>query len=249
MKIEDLTLKTENDSIPWRIFTPEKATKDFCVLWLQGWTSSMNSHRAGVERMAQKTNIPFATLDYAGHGLHGVKIEDSTREQQHKEVIAIYDELKKQGYKKIICIGGSFGGYMAALLCGLRELEAVMLRAPAMYDDAEFSVPHKQTKRWENTDAYREERVNAAYVHDNMALEAVKKFNGMTYVVEHELDEQVPAIMPRTYFEAAKRGNYIIVPKTMHSPKLMPNPQPHFDYIEHWVIATIEAVKLLQGLA
>jgi len=67
--------------------------------------------------------------------------------------------------------------------------------------------------------------------------------------MEHELDEQVPRIMPQVYFKNAKRGNYLIVPKTMHSPKLMNNPAPHFAYIEHIVMSIIKAVQMQDALA
>ncbi|MBA3238844.1 MAG: hypothetical protein H0T62_10945 [Parachlamydiaceae bacterium] len=63
MKIEDFVTTTKNDSIPWRLFLPKNATKEYCVLWLQGWTSSMDSHRESVERMSIHTGLTFATQD------------------------------------------------------------------------------------------------------------------------------------------------------------------------------------------
>lgn len=248
MKVEDFNLALAEDQAPWRLFTPDGSTQGYCVLWLQGWSSSMDSHREGVERMSTNTNIPFATLDYAGHGRHAVKLEDSTRHQQHNEVVAIFDEIKKRGFEKIIVIGGSFGGYMAALLSGVRPVHAVVLRAPAMYADTEFDTRHAETAKWKNPDRDQHDRATDAYINDNEAVRAIRKFEGFTYVLEHELDEQVPRVMPRTYFDNAKHGNYFIIPKTKHSPKLMDNPQPHFAYIEHVVISIIEATKLQANL-
>lgn len=248
MRIENLNLKLSTDEIPWRIFSPDNDSKDYCVLWLQGWTSSMDSHRESVESMSNKMNMAFATLDYAGHGLHNISLEESTRKQQHEEVVAVFDELKKRGYKKIIVIGGSFGGYMAALLTGSRPVHAAVLRAPAIYDDNEFELPHKQTKRWQNPDAYQKDKATAEYVKNNKAVRSISNFNGFTYVFEHELDEQVPKVMPMTYFENAKHGNYLIIPKTKHSPKLMDNPAPYYAYVEHIVISILEAIKMQDGL-
>lgn len=208
----------------------------------------MDSHREGVIRMAEQTDTTFATLDYAGHGLHKVPLEESTRKQQHDEVVAVFDELKKRGYEKIIVIGGSFGGYMAALLVGKRHAHTAVLRVPAIYDDNEFELQHKQTKRWQNPAVYQQEKATAPYILDNDAVRSVASFDGFTYVIEHELDEQVPKIMPQTYFNNAKHGNYLIVPKTMHSPKLMKNPEKHFAYIENFVIAIIQAAKMQDEL-
>lgn len=248
MKIEDFTYKFPNEDLPWRLFMPENANKEYCVLWLQGWTSSMDSHRQGVERMSNITGIPFATLDYAGHGKHQVALQDSMRKQQHEEVVAIFDELKKLSFEKIIVIGGSFGGYMAALLSGVRSVEAIVLRAPAIYPDEEFTSVHSKTQEWQNPTRDQSEKANDPYISDNMAVRSVAKFDGFTYVIEHELDEAVPRIMPKAYFTNAKHGNYLIVPRTMHSPKNMQNPQPHFDYIEHLVISIVKAIQLQNKL-
>ena len=248
MKVDDLIRTVGQHDLPWRLFRPAGAGREYCVLWLQGWSSSMDSHREGVERMAQKTKMTFATLDPAGHGLHKLPLDESTRKQQHDEVVAVYDELKNFGYKKIIVIGGSFGAYMAALLTGVRDVHTVVLRAPAIYADNELEMVHKQTPKWVNPDKYRRDKDNAPYVKDNEAVRSINRFKGFTYVLEHELDEQVPRVMPQTYFENAKHGNYLVVPDTMHSPKLMDNPQPHFDYIEHLVVSIIEAARLQDKL-
>lgn len=247
MKTQDYNLDNKENT-PWRLFTPEGAGKEFCVLWIQGWSSSMDSHREGVERMSKKSSVPFATLDYAGHGLSTIALEESTRKQQHEEVAALFDQLKKEGYEKIIVIGGSFGGYMAALLAGERPAHAAVLRVPAMYADDEFELAHNKTRKWENPDLDQQYKKDDPYIKDNTAVRAINSFDGFVYVLEHELDEVVPRNMPQGYYSAAKHGNYLIVPNTKHSPKLMKNPQPHFDYIEHWVVAIIEAIKLQELL-
>jgi esterase/lipase len=176
--------------------------------------------------------------------LHELPIEESTRKQQHEEVVAVFDELKIRGYKKITVIGGSFGGYMAALLVGKRPIHAAILRVPAIYDDKEFNLAYKQTKRWQNSDAYRENKAPEEYIQSNKAVSSVAGFDGFIYILEHELDEKVPKIMPQTYFNNARYGNYLIIPKTKHSPKTMANPVPYYRYIEHMILSIIEAIKM-----
>lgn len=248
MKIEDFRLDLHGDIVPWRLFVPSESTKEYGVLWLQGWSSSMDSHLAGVKRIAEQTNTAFVTLDYAGHGLHALHIDQSTRRQQHQEVVGVFDAFKALGYQNIIVIGGSFGGYMAALLTSARQVNTVVLRAPAMYADDEFETVHSKTTTWLNPKRDPVDRAADPYISDNAAVRAIRAFSGMTYVMEHELDEVVPSNMPRTYFENAKYANYILIPKTKHSPKLMKNPERHFAYIEHYVCAIIEATKLQKAL-
>ncbi len=185
MKVDNYTLA---DGTPWRLFTPDDAYDGWAVLWLQGFTSTIEGHHEGCERMSAASNVPFAILNYAGHGNHLVPLEQATRKQQFEEVCAVYDELVNRGFDKIIVIGGSFGGYMAALLAGSRKPQTVILRAAANYKDEEFDYPYAETtesKEGETKDLYRQ---SIDTTHTNMATEALKSFNGTSYIIEHEAD-------------------------------------------------------------
>jgi hypothetical protein len=232
----------KNDSVPWRLFKPVGSSDEWCVLWLQGWTSSMDSHVDGTRRMSNDSGMPFATLDYAGHGLHKLPLEQSTRAQQLSEVIGVYDELKKLGYSKIIVIGGSFGGYMAALLAGKRPVHTVMLRVPAMYPDNEFSMLHKETVEYTDLTRHRINRGLKTYVN-NIAVDAIKNYDGFVYILEHELDSVIPQQIPLAYFNAARHGNYQIIPKADHSPRDMPNSKQYYDYIELVVLSILKEIN------
>lgn len=239
MQANHATFNTSNNPTPWVLVQPHEK-KEWCILWLQGWTSSVAGHLEGITRLAEATDTPVAMLDYAGHGQHPVPLEESTRELQHREVVAAYDELKAQGYEKIIAIGGSFGSYMAALLAGKRELAGIILRAPAIYDDEHFSTLRKNRDKlgYDELERLVEEQP------DLSALEAIRKFSKSVYVLEHELDSVIPKNIPRAYVQAAKYGNYLVVPATGHSPKLMPHPQRHFAYIETLLTDLVKTIQL-----
>ncbi len=244
MQTEDFTLDHEGDKTPWRLFTPEDAAKDWAVLWLQGFTSTIEGHTEGVVRMVQGTGTTFAMLNYAGHGNHPVPLARATRAQQFQEVVGAYDELVKRGYQNIVAIGGSFGAYMAALLASERPLETLVLRAPAIYDDAEFELPFRATrsgKSKERSDIWRE---SITPDMQNRALDAVRSFAGDTFVIEHELDSVINAAIPQAYFAAAQHPNYIVIRGCDHSPKLMPHPPKYFAIIEHWLQTIILAAQL-----
>jgi dienelactone hydrolase len=247
MNIQDFTLNVDGDSIPWRIVSPGDASKEWCVFWLQGWSSSMDSHLDGVKRMATALDIPFVTMDYAGHGLHIQSLETTTMQQQQQEVVAIYDEIIKLGYKKIVTIGGSFGGYMTALLAGVRPIHSAVLRAPAAYLDKEFDTPHQQTAKYSNPKSHRV-ATEQGYLGGNRGFDGIKAHNGSVHVLEHELDSVIPKLIPQMYFEAAKHGNYYLIPGTDHSPKLMSDPEKHFQYIENTLITIVQSIQLQDQL-
>jgi len=244
MKTDNFILNQDNDRTPWRLLTPKGSARDWCVIWLQGFTSTIEGHAEGLKRMAEQTNTPFAMLNYAGHGNHPTELDDATRAQQLREVIGVYDELHKLGFSKFIAIGGSFGAYMAALLSAERPLESLTLRVPAIYEDSEFDIPFKDTRSGrtkERSDVWRE-TVSSKMV--NKALHAVGSFTGDTYVIEHELDSVINPAVPKAYFEVAKHPNYIVIRGCDHSPKLMPDPEKFFAIIEQWIATIVISTKL-----
>jgi esterase/lipase len=215
MKVTDYTLQYDNT--PWRLFEPAIDNKDWCVLWLQGFTSTIEGHTEGVTRLAEATTTPFAMLNYAGHGTHPVALDDATREQQFKEVLSVYDELRRLGYKKIITIGGSFGGYMAALLAGKRPHEALVLRAPANYPENEFSLAYKDTSAGRKDKSHYLYRQSIDESYTNNAVGSVQNFKGHVYVIEHEKDEVINPSIPKSYFALIELWLTAIVNATKRS--------------------------------
>ena len=59
MKVDNYTLA---DGTPWRLFTPDNAHDGWAVLWLQGFTSTIEGHNDGCERMSVASNVPLLIL-------------------------------------------------------------------------------------------------------------------------------------------------------------------------------------------
>lgn len=240
MKVTHGTLDIPNDPTPCVIARP-KSQKDYCVLWLQGWRSTIEKHEEHIARMAKQTGMTFAMIDYAGHGSHPIPLEDTTREQQFNEVLVAYDALQAEGFKHIIVVGMSFGGYLTALLTSKRAPYAVILRAPAIYEDVEFSMSYPERDARHET--YQMFKKTVTPTSDLAALKAIQDFNGSVYVIEHEIDSVVPRNIPRAYFDVAKRGNYLVVPATEHSPAMMEHPEAHFRYIQTTITYVLELMR------
>lgn len=245
MKLTDNILQADNT--PWRLFEVTD-DKEWCVLWLQGFTSNIEGHTDGVTRLAEATGMSFAMLNYAGHGNHPVHLDDATRSQQFDEVLGVHDELMKLGFKKVIVIGGSFGGYMATLLASVRKFDTLVLRAPANYPEEEFKLAYKDTSvgRQDKSHYLYRQSIDEHYI--NNAVEGVRSFAGQTYVLEHEKDEVIQPSIPKSYYNAAKHGNYLVIPGVKHSPKMMPNPEKYFALIELWLATIINATKQSKDL-
>jgi predicted esterase YcpF (UPF0227 family) len=246
MKMTDNVL--ELDATPWRLFEPNQDDRDWCVLWLQGFLSTVEGHTDGIVRLANATATPFAMLNYAGHGNHPCLLDNATRLQQFNEVVGVYDALKELGFKRVVVIGGSFGGYMAALLANEREVETLVLRAPANYPEEEFDLAYKDTAAGQKDKGQYLYRENRDEHYMNNAVKSVEGFTGATYVIEHEKDEVINPSIPKSYYNAAKHGNYLVIPGVKHSPKLMPNPEGYFALIELWLATIVNATKKSKDL-
>ncbi|MBP9667302.1 hypothetical protein KBD87_00640 [Candidatus Saccharibacteria bacterium] len=241
-KIINYTL--ELDGTPWCLVVPDGASTEWCVLWLQGFISTIEDHTEGVVRMAEASSTAFAMLNYAGHGDNPIALSDATRTQQFDEVCAVYDELKKLGYRKIIANGGSFGGYMIALLTGARPLEAAVLRAPANYPDNEFQLPYRDTAAGKDVAKHNLYLQQISPEYRNTAVDTLANYDGPTFVVEHGADEVIHSPIPKSYYNVAKHGSYIVIPGLKHAARDMPNPAHYYAIVEAWVETIIKIVRM-----
>ena len=76
----------------------------------------------------------------------------------------------------------------------------------------------------------------------------MRHFAGIAYIIEHEQDDVIHPSVPRSYFGAARHGNYISIPGLKHSPKLMSNPQEYFAVIELWLTTIVNATKRIETI-
>jgi pimeloyl-ACP methyl ester carboxylesterase len=235
------TLDIPDDPTPWVLVEPS-SNKDWVVLWLQGWRGTIDGHFEKIKELAHKSNMSFAMIDYAGFGKHATALAETTREQQHLEVVAAYDKLKRLGYKNIIACGNSFGSYMSALLASKRELAGIILRAPAIYDDQEFTIKQKDR----NDAAYQAFKPTVQPDSPLVALQAIRTYHGPVFVFEHGADEVIPRNIPQSYFANAAQGNYLYIPATPHSPKTSPNSYKYYEYIAAGILTSLSRIQLQQ---
>lgn len=240
MKLAHGTLLADTDPTPWVMIEPEEIKSKYTMIWLQGWTSTIEGHAEAANRIAQTLGIRIAILDYAGHGTHPVSLDKSTKSQQLTEVIALYDELTSRGFVNIIANGGSFGGYMAALLSQQRGLRALILRAAAVYDEKDFEKEYGLI----DINGQRGFRKSIDPESQNHALHAVSSFNGPVFILHHENDDTIPVNVSRAFFMLAKQPSYFTVPRTSHSPKYGQHPTERFHYVEKVISDGVELIHL-----
>lgn len=227
-------------STPFAVFSPTQTNRpDIAVLWLQGWTSTIKRNQPILERLSTETNLTFAILDYAGQGLSHLDLDTVSKNHQFSEVIDLYDKLLGLGYKRIVVVGGSFGGYLACLLTRERPVIGLILRAPAVYPDKEFPLPYKDTIGYEDEGLY-EKFKHIIQTNDTfISLEALRCYTGRTVVLLCEKDSIVPEDVVMRYVHAAASCELVIAKGMDHSPNFMPNPPKQHAYLESLYEAAI----------
>ncbi len=175
------------------------------VLFVHGWGGSQDQYIARAREVAALGCICL-TFDLRGHVQTKAQKETVSREENLHDVLAAYDVLVRQrgvDPERMAVVGSSYGGYLAAILTGLRPVRWLALRVPALYKDSEWNVPKGQLKKQQDLDVYRRKPVRP---HESRALRGCASFEGDVLIVESEHDNVVPHQVIVNYREACTRA-------------------------------------------
>ncbi|WP_049623782.1 alpha/beta hydrolase family protein [Frateuria defendens] len=161
------------------------------VLLVHGWGGSQAQYRERAHEVAALGCVCL-TFDMSGHVATQARREEVTRADNLADILAAYDFLVAHPYVDPGCIavvGSSYGGYLAAILTGLRDVRWLALRAPALYKDEDWDLPKHLLRRKQDLARFRSRVVP---VEGNRALHACAAFAGDVLLVESERDTIVP---------------------------------------------------------
>lgn len=131
------------------------------VLFVHGWGGSQQQYVTRAREIAA-LGCFCLTFDLRGHARTQEQQKTVTREDNLRDVVAAYDALVRQrgiDTSSIAVIGSSYGGYLAAILTALRPVRWLVLRAPALYKDSEWTVPKDQLRKLQALEAFRQQHV------------------------------------------------------------------------------------------
>src|SRR5665213_2663776 len=140
MPAEPIEFEVGGKKLRGKFFPAKAPAKKLAILFLHGWTGMPNNDAATV--MAQN-GFAAMVFSLSGHNDSDGRLEDQTREESLREVVAAYDFIKQKlpPGTNIVAAGTSYGSYMAVLLSGERPLAGLQLRVPANYWEDGFDEP------------------------------------------------------------------------------------------------------------
>jgi uncharacterized protein len=216
--MEKIAVPINSEMVRGTVLRPENLKqKNPALLFIHGWQSS----EEGYIRRAQallKLGFICLTINLRGHGTSDGKLEDYSRADHLNDVLAAYDVLVSQptiDTSRIGVIGASYGGYLASLLTAEKEVRWLVMRAPALYADNDFTVPTAQLIAQEETKAFRHQEVRG---EGNRALKAAQNFTGDILLIESEKDTIIPHQTILNFQHAAdpKKLTYEVIKDATH---------------------------------
>lgn len=185
---------------------------DNIILVLPGYTSRRARQAEFTHAVVEQTGFSALCIDYSGHGDSPFELKETRPAQHLLEVVITYDWLRKAyPAAKISVVGSSYGGCLGAMLTKYRNVNKLVLRAPAILLPELFYTTWAERLLDEENYlikllAYRKDSVKLRQ-HPLLIRNPDNKIN--TLVVVHENDERIPKETTDAYIDAFGAESFI----------------------------------------
>lgn len=200
---DPIHIEVADQCLAGTFLTPESKVPG--VLFIHGWGGDQAFDLARAKGIAALGCVCL-TFDLRGHAATQAQQMQVSRDDNLHDVMAAYDRLASHpslDSGSVAVVGSSYGGYLAAILSGLRRVRWLALHVPALYRDDEWMLPKNQLNR-DTLRAYRNRHVEP---ESNRALSACAEFPGDVLIVEAEHDLYIPHSTIMSYRSAFRRSH------------------------------------------
>jgi uncharacterized protein len=178
------------------------------LLFIHGLDSGQSGYWPRAESAETELGAFSLTFDLSGHGQSTGTLDELSLSDHLADVILAYDRLVAEppvDAQRIGVCGASYGGYLATLLTARRPVQRLLLRAPALYEDADFEAPRSQRP------------LSREVPHQaSRALGALKRFERAVLIIESGKDDEVLPATIQAYRDASPRAQYHLIPDALH---------------------------------
>lgn len=177
------------------------------VLIVPGWDDDRRHYRHLANRLGALGCI-CRLVDLPDGSWSPAERAAVTPQDNLQGVLSAYDALAAEAMvdaDRIVLVGVSYGGYLAAFACAVRPVRFLALRAPALYRDEDWATPKAQLDK-QDLSIYRLMRLRPP---DNRVLQACAAFRGNVLLVESGHDEIIPHPVIANYLSAFEQASTV----------------------------------------
>jgi pimeloyl-ACP methyl ester carboxylesterase len=177
------------------------------ILFVHGLNSSQSGYRSRAEAASAQLDAVCLTFDLGGHRDSDGDLARLSPRDHLSDVIAGFDFLAAEDSVDSSRIGlcaASYGAYLAGLLVSRRPARRLLLRAPALYDDADFRAPLGR-------DRTSTSKPQAAAIFKGLA-----RLGSDVLILESENDEVIPHAVIEAYLTACPQAQHEVILGALH---------------------------------
>lgn len=177
------------------------------MLFVHGQGSSQRGYMDRAAAVTERLGATCLTFDLSGHGESDGDRTTLTPRDHMEDALRAFDALvRSPGVEpdRVGVCAASYGAYIAALLLGERDVRSALVRAPALYSDADLDRPDPNRLSTEET------------VESAAALRAVAAYDGPLLIVESEHDEAIPHAIVESYSRANRDARHELMIGAAH---------------------------------
>jgi uncharacterized protein len=223
-RTEEATFRVDGRALRGHVFRPDHPPEKY-LLFVHGLGSDHSGYVERAAAVSRDLGVAALAFDLGGHGESEGRLADLAPADHLSELAAAYDFLlassppRTMVEPKVGVCGASYGGYLSALLPGVREVWRMLLRAPALYPDDLFEVPLGQRRK-------------CVAVHSDMVSSAARRFPGRALVVESENDTVIPHEVILQYLQEFQKSE----PRTLYgAAHALERPEDKEKFLE-WIL-------------
>lgn len=228
-----IEFKVGEDTLRGKLFVPSGSGPFPGVIFLHGSESAGVIHFEAAEMLSKKGILGFA-FNYRGCGESDGEIADQTIEdglEDVKSAMEVFLSEEKLDKRRVGMLGGSYGGFLASMVCDSYDLKSLVLSAPAAYAPGDMILKHGTSiidkDNFLKSDAY----------------DKIRQFKKNLLIIQCELDDILPSGMVEKYIEVSRQNTHSKVCVLKGAPhRIRTNPQAKkvfLDTIEEWFLQTL----------
>jgi esterase/lipase len=218
-------------------FSPEDKTKNASIVMVHGWSSGDKKYVPLAKRLSE-LGFYALTVNLRGHRNSPYKLEEFSRQQHEEDIVnALRYVRERKPNNKIILLGKSYSGYLAAIVAEREGVNFLILSQPALYPDDRYDIPTKILID-NDSNVFKKSNQEPKF---NRAIKHFAKFKGKILFIESENDEEVPKSTTANYLRYANHETTsVILAGADHSLSRKKWREVYYRTVINWLLEVIK---------